>query len=145
MNRYVVVDTDVFSCLWQNRPVCSNFINELNGAIPVLSFVTVGEAHFGAMNAGWGARRMAQMEAAMRPYVIAPYSAELAELWGKLKHAARRNGSPLGQPEHTNDLWICATAVHYNAPLMTNNTRHFTKIPNLNLVPQNETQNDTSQ
>jgi tRNA(fMet)-specific endonuclease VapC len=134
MNRYVIVDTDVFSCLWQNRPVPPNFVNELRGAIPVLSFVTVGEIHYGAMKAKWGEKRRAEMEAAMRPYVIAPYSPELAELWGKLKYAALQNGHPLAQPEHSNDLWICASAVHYNAPLMTNNGRHFASMPGLQLI-----------
>lgn len=134
MNRYIIVDTDVFSCLWQGRDVSSNFVNELKGVVPVLSFVTIGEAYFGAMNAGWGARRTAQMVAAMRPYVVAPYSPDLAELWGKLKHTARQNGLPLGKPEHTNDLWICATAVHYDAPLMTKNIRHFKDMPGLRVV-----------
>lgn len=128
------MDTDVFSCLWQNRNVSASFIRELQGAVPVLSFVTVGEAYFGAMNAGWGTRRTAQMAAAMRPHVVAPYSSNLAELWGKLKHAARQNGLPPGQAEHTNDLWICATASHYDAPLMTKNGRHFSGMPGLRLV-----------
>ena len=72
----------------------------------------------------------------MRPYVIAPYSQEMATLWGELKYETRRRGLALGQSEHSNDLWICATAIHYDAPLMTNNTKHFTNVPGLQLVPR---------
>jgi predicted nucleic acid-binding protein len=134
MNSYIIVDTDVFSCLWQGRHVPAKCISELRGVVPVLSFTSVAEAHFGAMNAGWGTKRITQMEAAMRSYVIAPYSPDMAVLWGKLKDQARRAGHPLGQPEHTNDLWICTTAVFYDAPLMTNNLRHFESMPNLKLI-----------
>ena len=131
---YVIVDTDVFSCLWQGRSVPHNFTEALRNATPVLSFVTVGEVRFGALNANWGKRRVEQLQAAMRPYVIAPYSPEMAALWGELKHEARKNGLALGQSEHSNDLWICATAIHYDAPLLTNNTKHFESIPSLRLV-----------
>lgn len=134
MNRYVLVDTDVFSRLWQNRSVPPSFIEELRGAIPVLSFVTVGEVHFGAHKANWGSKRRAQLAAALRPYLVAPYSIEIAELWGRVGAEAHRSGHPLGQSQHSNDLWICATAVHYGAPLMTLNTRHFESIPDLKLV-----------
>jgi predicted nucleic acid-binding protein len=134
MSNYIIVDTDVFSCLWQGRPVPHGYIDALRNATPVLSFVTVAEVRFGALNANWGARRIEQLRAAMRPYVIAPYSLEMATLWGDLKHEARKNGLPLGHPAHSNDLWICATAVHYKAPLMTNNTKHFKSVPGLQLV-----------
>lgn len=136
MSRYIIVDTDIFSCLWQNRPVPNGFIDALRNTTPVLSFVTVGEVRFGARNANWGDRRLEQLNAAMRPYVIAPYSLELANLWGDLKHEAKKKGLPLGHSVHSNDLWICATAVHYDAPLMTNNTRHYESVPGLRLVQQ---------
>jgi predicted nucleic acid-binding protein len=134
MSSYIVVDTDVFSCLWQHRAVSHRFTEALRNTVPVLSFVTVAEVRFGARNANWGERRLEQLNAALRPYVVAPYSTEMATLWGDLKHEARRLGLALGQPAHSNDLWICATAIHYNAPLMTNNVKHFESIPNLHLI-----------
>ncbi|GAB3912497.1 hypothetical protein ACFQ1S_09800 [Kibdelosporangium lantanae] len=70
----------------------------------------------------------------MRPYVVAPYSPDLAALWGRLKADARKVGHPLGQAAHTNDLWICTTAIFHGAPLMTNNVRHFQSMPGLRLV-----------
>lgn len=136
MTSYIIVDTDVFSCLWQGRAVPHSFTEALRTVTPVLSFVTVAEVEFGARNANWGRRRREQLQAAMRPYVIAPYSQEMATLWGELKYEARKKGLALGQPEHSNDLWICATAVHYDAPLMTNNTKHFASIPDLRLIPR---------
>src|SRR4051794_27901028 len=113
MTSYVIVDTDVFSHLWQAKQISSNYTHALKGAVPTLSFASVAEAHFGAAHANWGPARVGQMEAAMRRYVVAPYTTDLAVLWGKLKHQARKIGHPLGQPQQSNDLWVCTTAIFY--------------------------------
>ena len=33
-----------------------------------------------------------------------------------------------------NDLWIAATALRFQCPLITRNTRHFSRVPNLKLI-----------
>ena len=94
----------------------------------------VAEAHFGAAKRGWGQQRLDQLEQAIRRYLVAPYDDDLARLWGRLKAQAQRSGHPLGQNSQTNDLWICATAVYHNAPLLTLNRRHFANFPGLVLL-----------
>jgi tRNA(fMet)-specific endonuclease VapC len=111
-----------------------HFSAHLVGSVPVISFTTVAETHFGAAKAGWGQRRVEQLEEAIRRYVIAPYDNDLARLWGRLKAQAQRDGHPLGQNSQTNDLWICATAIYHNAPLLTLNRRHFMNFPGLVLL-----------
>ncbi|GLZ41353.1 type II toxin-antitoxin system VapC family toxin [Actinokineospora sp. NBRC 105648] len=134
MSSFVVVDTDVFSRLWQNRKVAPAYVSALRGVTPVLSFTSVAEAYFGASYANWGQRRRAELEAAIRRYVIAPYTPEIAVLWADLKSRARKTGHSLGQAQHTNDLWICATAIFHDSPLMTDNVRHFDGMPGLTLI-----------
>lgn len=56
----------------------------------------------------------------------------MARLWGMLKADVRRRG--LTVPD--NDLWIGATALHYEIPLLTNNRRHFEQIDRLVLLPR---------
>ncbi|GIF21396.1 putative nucleic acid-binding protein [Actinoplanes tereljensis] len=70
--KYVVVDTDAFSHLWTNTVAASSFAQHLIGAVPVISFTTVAEVHFGAAKAGWGQRRIDQLDQAVRRYVVAP-------------------------------------------------------------------------
>jgi predicted nucleic acid-binding protein len=41
----------------------------------------------------------------------------------------------IGETRADNDLWIAATAVHFDVPLATNNRRHFEGIPGLRLLP----------
>lgn len=51
--KYVVVDTDVFSLLFRGQDV-DLYGRHLEDAVPVLSFVSVAELHYGATYAGWG-------------------------------------------------------------------------------------------
>jgi tRNA(fMet)-specific endonuclease VapC len=85
--KYVVVDTDVFSLLFRGQDV-DLYRPHLDGAVPVLSFVSVAELYYGATYAGWGERRRQALEEAIRRYVIAPYDEEMAKLWGTLKTQA---------------------------------------------------------
>lgn len=94
----------------------------------------MAEAYYGASYAGWGDKKMRQLDAAIRPYVIAPYTPEMAQLWGRLKAQARKAGHPLGQNHQTNDLWIATTAIFYDAPLLTNNRADFEGLPGLTLL-----------
>lgn len=134
MSSYVVVDADVFSYIWQGRSQGTSYEPDIQGNIPVLSFTTVAEVHFGASHAGWGDRKIRELEAALRAYLIAPYDPQMAKLWGTLKAQARRAAHPLGANEHSNDLWIAATAIFHDAPLLSHNRRHFDGMPGLKLI-----------
>jgi tRNA(fMet)-specific endonuclease VapC len=131
--KYVVVDTDVFSRLYRGLDV-EQYRQMLINSVPVLSFASVAELHYGAAAANWGERRRQALEEAIRRYLIAPYNEELAKLWGTLKSQAVRAGHPLGAAEQTNDLWVCTTAVYHDAPLLTANLRHFENFPGLTLL-----------
>jgi tRNA(fMet)-specific endonuclease VapC len=131
---HVIVDTDVFSFIWQRQPIGQQYEAALKGNIPVLSFTTVAELHYGASCNNWGERKIKQLEAGIKAYVVAPYSPQLAKIWGTLKAQARKSGHPLGAGDHSNDLWIASTAVFYDAPLATHNRRHFEGLPGLRLV-----------
>ncbi|MFE2128072.1 type II toxin-antitoxin system VapC family toxin [Streptomyces amritsarensis] len=129
----MIVDTDVFSHLFAGINA-DLYKPHLQGKIPTVSFTTVAEVYFGASKAGWGERKVNALEESVRRYLVAPYDTEMAKLWGKLKAQAQSSGHALGQPHQSNDLWIAATAVYYNAPLLTGNTRHFSGLPGLTLI-----------
>jgi len=128
----ILVDTDVFSFLWQGRPEAGQFGPLLEGQVGALAFTTLGELYFGAASRGWGRQRVADLDSAIRPYLILPYSVGIARLWGTLKADMRRRG--LTVPD--NDLWIGDTALHYEIPLLTNNRRHFERVDRLVLLPR---------
>ena len=134
MSNFVIVDTDVFSYFWQKKNNYQDYAPYLVGAVPVLAFTSIAEAYYGARRSNWGPSRIQNLDEAIRRYVIAPYDDQLAKLWGKLKADAQASGHALGAAAQTNDLWICETAIRHDAPLLTNNTRHFAGFPGLNLI-----------
>lgn len=129
----VLVDTDVFSYLWQNRPEAADYRHLVEGRILALSFTSIAEAYYGAFRRRWGQRKLEELEAGLRPYVVLPYNRDIAVTWARVRAAVEERGMPMA----SNDLWIAATGVSYDVPLITNNRRHFEQIPELELLPYN--------
>jgi len=48
----------------------------------------------------------------------------------RISRQVRKAGKPIGD----HDLWIAATALEHSMPLVTRNTRHFNRAPNLKLL-----------
>jgi predicted nucleic acid-binding protein len=136
VTSWVLLDTDVFSFLWQAKQNHVLYAQHLKstGATPVLGFVSVAESHFGAQNAKWGPPRLKKMAEALSKYVVVPYDDQMPVLWGKLKAEAKNTGHALGDERHTNDLWLATIAKFHNIPLMTNNVRHFRSLPGLQVI-----------
>lgn len=58
---------------------------------------------------------------------IYPLTNDAAAIYGGIRASLRRQGTLIGP----NDLWIAAHAVAVDASLVTNNTREFSRVPNL--------------
>lgn len=130
----VVLDTDVFSHLHDNRPAARRFAPHLADRPWAMAFPSVAELHYGALKAGWGRARFDRLEEDLALVTVLPSNDELLRVCGRLRAEAHRLGHPLAQDVHANDLWIAACAVHYGAPLLTGNLRHFDGLPGLDLV-----------
>ena len=62
-----------------------------------------------------------------RAHHILPWTQEAADKSAQLYAALRHQGCPIG----LNDTMIAAHAIESNYVLVTNNTRHFSKVPKL--------------
>lgn len=122
----LVVDTDVFSWLAWRRGRHEEFGALVQGHVLAVSFATVGELYAGAVNAGWGERRLRALEQVLGRYVILPATRAVTEQWGTLSARFRRRL----QGEGVNDLWIaaCALAQPEPLPVVTGNTNDFGTI-----------------
>ena len=114
----LLVDTDVLSCIAWERPQAESFAPLLLGKLPFISFVTVGEMYFGAEKANWGERRIAKTETILGRYTVIPGTYEVAKQYGRAKRAFH---DQVGE----NDMWIAATALARELPIITNNLTHF--------------------
>ncbi len=65
-----------------------------------------------------------------REFELVPISRKIAENFGQLNRVLKRTGRPIGN----NDTWIAATALAHEAPLLTRNVAHFTRVPGLRVI-----------
>lgn len=117
------MDTDVLSYVAWERPQAESFAPLLLGKFPSISFVTVGEMYFGAERAKWGESRIAKMETILGRYAVIPGTYEVAKQYGRVKRAFR-------DQVDENDMWIAATALAHELPIITNNLMHFGPMSN---------------
>ena len=63
-----------------------------------------------------------------------PFTADIALIAGKIANDLKVTGKPIGVP----DVLIAATAKHENLTLVTSNTKHFSRIEELELIDWKE-------
>jgi predicted nucleic acid-binding protein len=131
----VLLDTDAFSILHRGGERAAPLRPVVEGALPLLSFVTVGELLRGALQAGWGEPKRTQLQARIDAMTILPYDEVIIGDYARITSWAAGHGHPLGQAVHSNDAWIAATAAAHSVPLVTLNRRHFEGCPGLELLP----------
>jgi predicted nucleic acid-binding protein len=129
----VVLDTDVFSYLYEYRPEGERF-RPLVGVEPAIAFATAAELLFGAAKAAWGPDRVLRLESALAGVTILLPDEGLVRVCALLRADAFRRRHPLGHRANANDLWIAACAMHHRVPLVTGNVRHFERLPGLTLL-----------
>ena len=61
---------------------------------------------------------------------ILPVDTQVALLYAQQARRLRRSGQLIG----SNDLWIAATAMRHEIPLVTRNTEHYRRVQGLNVI-----------
>lgn len=126
MTDYPLLDTDVASFLFKNSPRAKPFRPLLKGKQPALAFVSVAELFKWTLKRGWSARKIDQLEAALRPYVVIPYDRDVAWAWARVVTACESAGHPIAP----SDAWVAA-ALRHDVPLLTNNVKHYENAQSL--------------
>lgn len=133
----VVVDTGVLAARLSPRGQALAFAYRpiLAGRAVVISFVTVTELRFGARTAGWGERRVAQLEQriGLAQTVWPADESTLIESYVRLRAWAVRAGHGIGHKEHEADRWIAATAMWLDIPIVAHDAI-FRNVEGLRLL-----------
>lgn len=90
-----------------------------------LPFVVAGE-----LAAGTSLRDRARWERFLAPLYVLESSREVSWEYGRAYRHLRDNGQLIG----TNDLWIAATAIAHQMPVVTRNVEHYRRVPGLEVV-----------
>jgi tRNA(fMet)-specific endonuclease VapC len=98
------------------------------GAIGISS-VTASELWFGVEKSEQKEKNGRALIKFLLPLEIAPYEAEAAERYGKIRAVLEKAGTPIGSL----DCLIAAHAVALGVVLVTNNTNEFQRVPGLRL------------
>lgn len=94
-----------------------------------VSVISVAELYFGAYNSAKVAENMTRLEQFAQSVQILPLGVPVLKTFGQLKASLRQQGHPLADF----DLLIASTALAENRVLVTNNTRHYDRIPGIRL------------
>ena len=128
----VVLDTDVVSFLFKNDSRAQSYLPHLNDQQWLISFMTEAELEQWALLSRWHAKRIDWLRVFLARFGIVPSSHDLVIKWAEVMVAARRAGRRL----ETADAWIAATAVLYEAPLITHNANDYLGVPGLRVITE---------
>lgn len=90
-----------------------------------VTFTVVGELACGASMAD---RKV--WESFVGRFQVLGFSMDVAWEYGRAFRYLAENGLLIG----ANDLWIAATAIAYDVPLVTRNAKHYKRVPGLSVL-----------
>lgn len=127
----LVVDTDVASFIFKWHPeFAPRYVNIVRGSELIVSFMTVAEMRQGALDASWGPRKCALLEAYLADFSALYSDSLLCSRWAAVRNESTRKGRPISSA----DAWIAATALVLSAPLVTNNPKDYRHLDQLQIV-----------
>ncbi|MBF2004000.1 MAG: type II toxin-antitoxin system VapC family toxin [Chlorogloeopsis fritschii C42_A2020_084] len=91
--------------------------------------ITVAELYYGAYNSNRVEENLARVEEFIKNISIIPLDNISLKLFGQLKAELRRTGQPIADF----DLLIASAVLAGNYILVTNNTRHYSRISGIQL------------
>ena len=83
----------------------------------------------GEIAAGTLPEKRPAWESFMASFEVLPWSPEVTWFYGQTYQYLKENGLLIG----ANDLWIAATALAHDMPLVTRDRRHFARVPGLSV------------
>lgn len=98
------------------------FLESNEDARLYLPFVVAGE-----LAAGISMRDRARWEAFLSPFYVLPATTDVSWHYGRVFRHLQDDGRLIG----TNDLWIAATGLAHDMPIVTRNVEHFRRVPGL--------------
>jgi tRNA(fMet)-specific endonuclease VapC len=124
-----MLDTNICIHVISARPpaVLARFRQERLSSIGISS-VTAAELGLGVAKSG-SARNRETLEMFLAPLEVLPFDESTIWHYGELRAELERRGQPIGAL----DTMIAAHALASNTILVTNNTREFSRVPELRL------------
>jgi len=124
-----LLDTDTCIYWLRNRQSVRERVREVGWNQISICVITVAELYYGAYNSNRVTENLARAEFFIQNLPVLPLNDTALRRFGELKAELRR----IGQPIADFDLLIASVALAESYILVTNNTRHYDRIPELQL------------
>jgi tRNA(fMet)-specific endonuclease VapC len=123
-----LLDTDSVSFAMRGAGSVGERIRAARPSEIVISAITLAELRYGADRKG--SRKLHQIiDAFVRSVEVAPFDEAAALEFGRVGSLLADRGTPIGEM----DTLIASHAVALKTVLVTNNVRHFTRVPGLSV------------
>ncbi|MBI3195350.1 MAG: type II toxin-antitoxin system VapC family toxin [Ignavibacteriae bacterium] len=126
-NNIIALDTNAFIAYRQGIDEVCNRID--NAEDILVSVVVIGELLFGALNSTQVEKNRAAIEKLTQNATVISVDKSMAEKYAEVRNTLKKAGSPI--PE--NDMWIAASCLQLNVPLLTND-QHFDYVPGIKTI-----------
>jgi tRNA(fMet)-specific endonuclease VapC len=130
----VLIDTNIAVFLAQGREYAERYRRHLEGRITALSFASAAELLLTARRSTSPDRMLAYWREKLPYYVVLFPDLETCDIWARVVAFLRAKGTP----RQDNDMWIAATALRHNLPLITHNPRDFADIEGLQTITEQD-------
>lgn len=124
-----LIDTDIIIYSLKKVPAVIENMNRHKNDDLFVSAITIGELVYGAEKSQRRERNLQNVSIVEETFGVIEISRGIMKVFGKIKAEQEKKGLVVADM----DLQIAATAMCMDMALVTNNTKHFSKINNLRL------------
>jgi len=127
----LLLDTNICIYIIKQQPdaVLQRFLEYQVGDIGISS-ITLAELRYGVAKSRQREKNAKALDEFIIPLEIAGFDEEAAQAYGDIRATLEKDGTPIGAM----DMLIAAQALSLGLPLVTHNTREFSRIPALSVI-----------
>jgi tRNA(fMet)-specific endonuclease VapC len=127
----LLLDTNICIYIIKQQPdaVLQRFMEYQAGDIGISS-ITLAELRYGVAKSKQREKNAKALDEFIIPLEIADFGEAAAQAYGDIRAALEKDGTPIGAM----DMLIAAQALSLGLPLVTHNTREFSRIPSLSVI-----------
>lgn len=127
MTNVYLIDTDIIIYSFKGIQVVTDNLRRHRTKPIAISVISYGEIVYGARKSNQTERNLATAHRVAEIYPMLPVTQSVIETFAGIRADLEIEGTPLDDM----DLLIAATALTHNLVLVTNNEKHFSRIPGL--------------
>lgn len=124
-----LLDTDWIIHALTGKQTILATINRLDPSSIAISYVSMGEVYEGSFSFANPQEHIARFRQFIRPFQLLGLNGPIMERFGEIRSSLHRRGELISDF----DILLGAAALQYDLIVLTDNKRHFQRIPDLKL------------